>query len=204
VPHGNSPRGCHRNRGSVGLAVQHYGPVLFALCRQNVPHLDRSNAKDANTNNVAKGAYILSRSDGAKPDVILIGSGSEVQLCMAAKDKLKIYGVNARVVSMPSMNLFEQQDDQYRESVLPKAIRARVRSKRAARLVGSLGWPQGLMIGLNHFGASAPGEEVMKRMGFRVETWTAAGLRVLGRHADADKEAASELEFTDVAPMHHA
>ena len=183
-------------------AVQHNGPTLLALCRQNVPHLDRGNAKEAAA---AKGAYILSEADGAKPDVILIGSGSEVQLCVAAKEKLKSYGVNARVVSMPSMNLFEQQDEQYRESVLPKAIRARVTVEAGS----TFGWdrwagPEGVIIGIDHFGASAPGDEVMKRMGFRVENVTAAGLRVVGRNADADKEAASNLEFADVAPMHHA
>jgi transketolase len=184
------------------FAVQHSGPTLFALCRQNVPHLDRGSAKDANA---AKGAYILAEADAARPDVILIGTGSEVQLCMAAKDKLKTYGVNARVVSMPSMNLFEQQDDQYRETVLPKAIRARVTVEAGS----TFGWdrwagPEGIMIGINHYGASAPGDEVLKRNGFRAENVTAAGLRVLGRNAEADKEAASDLEFAEVAPMHHA
>jgi transketolase len=184
------------------FAVQHYGPTLFALSRQNLPHLDRSSAIEAGA---AKGAYILSEADGGKPDVILIGSGSEVQLCVGAKEKLKGYGVTARVVSMPSMNLFEQQDDRYRESVLPKAIRARVTVEAGA----TFGWDrwagtEGIMIGLNHFGNSAPGDEVMKRLGFRVENVTAAGLRALGRHEDADKEVASEPEFTNVAPMHHA
>ncbi len=184
------------------FAVQHNGPTLFALCRQNVPHLDRSNAKNPD---VAKGAYILAEADGGKPDVILIGTGSEVQLCVAAKEKLKTYNVNARVVSMPSMNLFEQQDDAYRESVLPKAIRARV-TVEAGTTFGWDRWagPEGQMIGINHYGASAPGDEVMKRNGFRAENVTAAGLRVLGRNAEADKEAASDLEFADVAPMHHA
>ena len=192
-----------QKRGSSPCSTT--APLCSRLCRQNVPHLDRGNAKDAGTNNVAKGAYILAEADGGKPDVILIGAGSEVQLCMAAKDKLKTYGVNARVVSMPSMNLFEQQDDAYRETVLPKAIRARVTVEAGS----TFGWDRwagsdGQMIGLNHFGASAPGDEVMKRMGFRPENVTAAGLRVLGRNAEAEKEAASELAFANVAPMHHA
>ena len=100
------------------LRSQHNGPTLFALTRQNVPHLDRSNAKNAD---VSKGAYILSEAEGGAPDVILIGTGSEVSLCVKAQEKLKGYGVKARVVSMPSWNLFEAQDEAYRESVLPKS-----------------------------------------------------------------------------------
>jgi transketolase len=185
------------------FAVQHYGPTLFALCRQNVPHLDRSLAKEGG---VAKGAYILAEAGGGSPDVILIGTGSEVQLCMAAKEKLKTYGVNARVVSMPSMNLFEQQDDEYRETILPKSIRARVTVEAGS----TFGWdrwagPEGEMIGISQrYGASAPGEEVMKRLGFRTEHVTEAALRVLGRHEDAEKEGGAELEFAIAAPMHHA
>jgi transketolase len=184
------------------FAMQHTGPTLFALCRQNVPHLDRSLAKSGG---VANGAYVLSDADGGKPDVILIGSGSEVQLCVQAKEKLKGYGVNARVVSMASMNLFEAQDAAYRESVLPKAIQKRVTVEAGTtfgwdRWVGS----EGEMIGLDRYGASAPGDEVMKRLGFRAENVTAAALRVLGRNADAEKESGTELAFANVAPMHHA
>jgi len=183
------------------FAIEHDGPTLFALSRQNVPHLDRGTAKG----DVAKGAYILSEADGGKPDVILIGSGSEVSLCVAAKAKLKTYGVNARVVSMPSMNLFEQQDAAYRESVLPKAIRARVTVEAGS----TFGWDRwagsdGVTIGLERFGASAPGDEVMQWLGFRPETVTAAGLRVLGRNEEAAKESATPLAFANVAPMHHA
>ena len=184
------------------FAVQHNGPTLFALCRQNVPHLDRSAAKEGG---VANGAYILSEAEGGKPDLILIGSGSEVSLCVQAKEKLKSYGVKARVVSMASMNLFETQDAAYRESVLPKAIRARVTVEAGT----TFGWDRwagddGEMIGLNRYGASAPGDEVMKRLGFRTENVTAAALRVLGRTAEAEKEASANLEFAVVAPMHHA
>jgi transketolase len=185
------------------FAVPHSGPILLALCRQNVPHLDRSLAREGG---VAKGAYILSEADGGRPDVILIGTGSEVQLCVESKEKLKSYGVNARVVSMPSMNLFEQQDDQYRESVLPKSIGARV-TVEAGTTFGWDRWagPEGEMIGISHrYGASAPGEEVMKRLGFRTEHVTEAALRVLGRHDDAEKESGAELEFAGAAPMHHA
>jgi transketolase len=184
------------------FAITHNAPTLFALSRQSLPHLDRSIAKDAG---VAKGAYILAEADGGSPDVILIGTGSEVSLCVAAREKLKSYGVKARVVSMPSMNLFEQQDDQYRETVLPNAIRARVTVEAGS----TFGWdrwagPEGIMIGLNRYGASAPGEEVMQRLGFRPENVTAAGLRVLGRHEDAEKESSTPLEFAAAAPVHHA
>ncbi len=182
-------------------AVGREAPTLFALSRQNVPHLDRSTAKG----DASKGAYILAEADGGKPDVLLIGAGSEVQLCVAAKERLKGYGVNARVVSMPSMNLFEQQDAAYRESVLPKAIRARVTVEAGS----TFGWDrwagsEGEIIGLERFGASAPGEEVMQRLGFRAENVTAAALRVLGRAADAKKESDAPLGFTVAAPMHHA
>jgi transketolase len=183
-------------------AIEHNGPTLFALSRQNLPHLDRSYAKDEG---VAKGAYILAEAEGGSPEVILIGTGSEVSLCVAAREKLKAYGVKARVVSMPSMNLFEQQDDKYRESVLPKAIRARVTVEAGS----TFGWdrwagPEGIMIGVNRYGASAPGEVVMQHLGFRTENVTAAGLRVLGRVAEAEKESSAPLEFEVAAPMHHA
>ena len=185
-----------------GFAVQHNGPTLFALGRQNVPHLDRANAK---AGGVANGAYILAEADGGVPDVILIGTGSEVQLCCAAREKLKTYGVKARVVSMPSMNLFEATDAAYRESVLPKNIRARV-TVEAGTTFGWDRWAgsEGAMIGLERYGASAPGDEVMKRLGFRAENVTAAALRVLGKTADAERESNSDLEFAVVAPMHHA
>ena len=103
------------------------------------------------------------------------------------------------------MNLFEAQDAAYRESVLPKAVRARVTVEAGT----TFGWDRwagtdGITIGLDRFGASAPGDEVMKRLGFRAETVTAAALRTLGRNAEADKEASSDLEFAVVAPMHHA
>ncbi|HVY94161.1 MAG TPA: transketolase [Bryobacteraceae bacterium] len=183
------------------FAAQHDGPSLFALTRQNVPHLDRSTAVGDST----KGAYILSEAEGGKPDVILIGAGSEVQLCVAAQKKLKDYGVKARVVSMPSMNLFEDQDEKYRESVLPKAIRARVTVEAGS----TFGWDRwagsdGVTIGLNRFGASAPGEEIMQKLGFRAENVTAQALRTLGRFEEAEKESNSAIQFEKAAPMHHA
>jgi transketolase len=177
------------------FAVQHNGPTLMALTRQTVPHLDRSNAKNAD---VAKGAYILSEADGGKPDVILIGTGSEVGLCAKAQAKLRDYGVKARVVSMPSWNLFEAQDDAYRESVLPKAVRKRVTIEAGS----PMGWhkwagDEGSVIGLNRYGASAPGDEIMRNLGFTAEHVTSEALRILGRTEEAKKEYGGE---TNVVP----
>ena len=168
------------------FAVEHDGPTLLVLTRQAVAHLDRSNARSPG---VAKGAYILSESEGGSPDVILIGTGSEVQLCAKAQDKLKSYGVKARVVSMPSWDLFDAQDPSYREGVLPKSIRKRVTVEAAS----PLGWrkwagDEGAIIGLERYGASAPGDEILRRLGFTAERVTAEALRLLGRTAEADKE----------------
>lgn len=166
------------------FAIQHNGPTLFALTRQNLAHLDRGNAKDGG---VAKGAYILSEADGS-PDVILIGTGSEVGLCVKAQEKLKSYGVKARVVSMPSWSLFASQDEAYRECVLPKALKKRVTVEAGS----PVGWHQwagddGAIIAIDHYGASAPGEEIMKHFGFTSEHVTAAALRLMGKTAEAEK-----------------
>ncbi|MEP6717058.1 MAG: transketolase [Terriglobia bacterium] len=171
-------------------AVQHNGPTLFALTRQNVPHLDRSKAIEPG---VAKGAYVLSDAAGGPPEVILIGTGSEVSLCVKAQEKLAAYGVKARVVSMPSMCLFDAQDSAYRESVLPKALKKRVTVEAAT----TFGWDryagdEGYKIGIDHYGASAPGDVIMKKFGFTVGKVAGAALRLLGREADATKEEASE------------
>jgi len=168
------------------FAVEHNGPTLFALTRQNVPHLDRSNAKQPG---VAKGAYILSEAEGGVPDVILIATGSEVSLCVEAQAKLKTYGVNARVVSMPSWELFTAQGDAYREAVLPKAVKKRV-TVEAASTFGWRRWAgdEGTIIGIDHYGASAPGEEILKNFGFTAAHVTSAALRLLGKNREADQE----------------
>lgn len=166
------------------FAVQRDGPTVLVLTRQAVPHLDRSNAKDPG---VARGAYILAEAEGGAPDAILIGTGSEVQLCVEARKALAKYGVKARVVSMPSWELFAAQEESYREGVLPKRIKARVTVEAGS----PLGWhrwagDEGAVIGVERFGASAPGEEVLQHLGFTPEHVVSAALRVLGRNAEAN------------------
>ncbi|HLH03554.1 MAG TPA: transketolase [Bryobacteraceae bacterium] len=166
------------------VAIEHNGPTLFAFSRQNLPHLTRNGAKG----DVSKGGYILSEAEGGKPDVILIGTGSEVALCAKAQEKLKEYNVKARVVSLPSWFLFEKQDAAYRESILPKSIKKRV-TVEAGSTYGWERWAgdEGIMIGIDHYGASAPGEEIMKHFGFTVEHVASAALETLGRKDEAQK-----------------
>jgi transketolase len=172
------------------FALQHNGPTLLVLTRQTVPHLDRVAAKNPG---VARGAYVLVEAEGSSPDVILIGTGSEVALCVSARERLKTFGVQARVVSMPSWSLFEAQDDSYRESVLPKGITKRV-TVEAGSPVGWHRWAggEGTVIGVERFGASAPGEEVLAHLGFTADRVAAAALRLLGKGKEAGVELASE------------
>lgn len=143
-------------------------PAALVLTRQALPTLDRT--KYAAASGVAKGAYVLADTAGGKPDVILMATGSELALCVEAYEKLKTEGVKARVVSMPSWEIFEQQDDSYKESVLPFSVTARVSVEMAA----TLGWeryvgPKGRMIGMHTFGASAPIKDLLKHFGFTVD-----------------------------------
>jgi transketolase len=174
------------------FAIEHNGPTLFALTRQNLPHLDRTKAVDAA---VSRGAYILAEAEGGNPEVILVGTGSEVSLCVKAQERLKGYGIKARVVSMPSWNLFDRQDEAYRESVLPAGIRKRVTVEAGS----SQGWRRfaadGTVIAIDHYGASAPGDEIMKNFGFTAEHVTAAALLLLGRGEEASKEYGGETSF---------
>lgn len=161
------------------FAAAHNGPTVLVFTRQNVPHLDRSGAKEPG---VARGGYILAEADGGAPEVILIGTGSEVALCIQAREKLASQGVRARVVSLPSWELFDQQDVAYRESVLPKAIRKRVTVEAGA----TIGWArfagdEGVVIGLDRFGGSATGAELFKHFGFTAEHVVEAALGLLGR-----------------------
>lgn len=150
------------------VALKHSGgPVAIALTRQGIPVLDQN--QYAKAENLEKGAYILSDSEKI-PELILIATGSEVHLILEVQAELKKSGIAARVVSMPSWNLFDKQPAGYREQVLPKNIR-----KRLAVEAGSpVGWEKyvtesGSVIGINRFGESAPGQELMKEFGFSVD-----------------------------------
>jgi transketolase len=149
------------------IAQQKSHPVALVLTRQGVPTLDRT--KYPSAAGLAKGAYVLADSEGT-PEVILIGTGSEVHLCLEAYEKLKAEGVKARVVSMPSWELYEQQDEQYRDSVLPPSVRARVAVEQAE----VFGWERwvglrGTVIGMRTFGASAPLKALLQKFGFTVD-----------------------------------
>jgi transketolase len=172
------------------FAVQHDGPTLLVLTRQSVPHLDRGGAINPG---VARGAYVLAEAEGGSPDVILIGTGSEVSLCVSAREKLKNFGVKARVVSMPSWSLFAAQEDSYRESVLPRGIKKRV-TVEASSPIGWRDWAgdEGTVIGVERFGASAPGQDVLARLGFTADHVAAAALRLLGKSNEANLEYQSE------------
>lgn len=163
-----------------------HGPATLVLSRQAVATLDRT--KYAAASGVAKGAYVLAEADGGspaaagKPDVILMASGTELQWAVGAYEKLKAEGIKARVVSMPSWELFEAQDAAYKESVLPSSVTARVSVEMAA----TLGWdryvgPKGKIIGMHSFGASAPLKDLLKKFGFDADTVVAAAKQVLGR-----------------------
>jgi transketolase len=146
----------------------HHEPVALMLTRQDVPTLDRNTYAPAS--GLAQGAYILADSPNGQPEVILIGTGSEVSLCVAAYEQLKSQGIKARVVSMPSWELFEQQDQAYRDQVLPPAVTARV----AVELASTFGWahyigPTGTIVGMTTFGASAPLKVLQKEFGFTKE-----------------------------------
>jgi transketolase len=150
----------------VVMKLTHH-PACLIMSRQALPTIDRS--KYAPAAGVAKGAYILADSDGT-PDVILMGTGSEVSLCMGAYETLTAEGIKARVVSMPSWELFEKQPDAYREEVLPPSVIGRVGVEQAA----TMGWDRylgfgGAMIGMHTFGASAPAAALMTKFGFTPE-----------------------------------
>ncbi len=154
-------------------------PVVIALTRQAIPTFDRT--KYGAASGVAKGAYVLADSAGT-PDVILIGTGSEVQLCVGAYEKLTAEGVKARVVSMPCWELFEKQPAEYRAEVLPPAVRARV----AVEAGSTFGWTEfvgddGEVVGHDDFGASAPIKDLMTHFGFTVDNVVAKARLAMGK-----------------------
>jgi transketolase len=154
-------------------------PVALVLTRQNVPTLDRS--EFASADGLRHGAYVLADAPNGKPDCVLIGTGSEVALAVGARQKLAEQKIQARVVSMPSWELFDRESREYRESVLPRAIRRRLAVEAALpqgwhRYVGD----DGDIIGIERFGASAPGNVVMEKFGFTIDHVVERALKLLG------------------------
>jgi transketolase len=171
VPGLNVIRPCDANEVVEAWRVtmeQHHQPVALVLTRQDVAVLDRS--RYAAAEGLRRGGYVLADPPGGEPDVILIATGSEVPLAVAAFEELQQDGVAARVVSLPSFYLFDQQDREYRESVLPPQISARISIEEAS----TLGWdryvgPDGVTIGMHTFGSSAPLKDVTTKYGFTPE-----------------------------------
>jgi transketolase len=156
------------------------GPAGIALSRQNLPVFERGDGEAtgdtfASAKNVSKGAYILAEAPGGTPDVILIATGSEVQIAVEAREVLKKDGVNARVVSVPCVEWFEEQDDAYRESVLPKAVKSRVSIEAGI----ALGWRSyigdaGRSVSIEHFGASADYKTLYQKFNITTDAAVAA------------------------------
>ncbi len=170
------PADGNETSGGYKVAISHRKtPTVLAMSRQNLPQI-----AGTSIDGVAKGAYIISDSDGA-PDLILIGTGSELQLCVAAAEQLRAAGRRVRVVSMPCWELFDAQDAAYRESVLPRAV-----TKRLAVEAGiAMGWCRyvgtaGDVISVERFGASAPGEIVFEKFGYTVDNVVARAQALLG------------------------
>jgi transketolase len=162
----------------VALARRH-GPTALVLTRQKVPVIDRT--VHAPAEGLRRGAYVLADAAGGAPDLVLIGTGSEVQLVLGAQALLTREGVRARVVSMPSWELFRAEPPAYREAVLPRAV-----PRLAVEAGATLGWerwvgPDGAVLGLERFGASAPGEVVLRELGFTTEHVVARARALLRR-----------------------
>ena len=165
----------------VIMQIRHE-PVALILTRQALPTIDRS--QYAAASGLAQGAYVLLDAPGGKPDILLLASGSEVTLCLNAAQQLSASGIKARVVSMPSWELFEQQPQTYRDSVIPPTITARVCVEQAS----TFGWARyagltGEIIGMTTFGASAPLKDLQKKFGFTVEHVVAAAQRQVQKPA---------------------
>src|SRR5437016_4038635 len=161
----------------VTLGLRHE-PVALVLTRQPLPTLDRT--KYGPASGLAKGAYVLAEAPGGNPEVLLIATGSEVSLCIAAHDALSKEGIRSRVVSMPSWELFDDQPAEYREGVLPPSVKARVAVEQGS----TLGWERyvgssGHVIGMKTFGAPAPLKELQKKFGFEPARVVAAAKQQL-------------------------
>ena len=163
----------------VMMPLQHE-PAVMVLSRQALPTFDRTRYGSAS--GVARGAYIMADAVDGTPEVLLLATGSEVALCLAAYEQLKTEGLKARVVSMPSWKLFERQSQEYRESVIPPGVAARVAVEEAS----TLGWAQyvgldGAIIGMHTFGVSAPLQAVQRYFKFTPEHVVAAAKEQLAR-----------------------
>jgi len=162
-------------------ALQHaHGPSTLVFSRQAMPTLDRT--KYAAASGVAKGGYVLADAEDGKPEVILIGTGTELQWCVGAYEKLQAEGIKTRVVSLPSWELFEKQDAAYKERVLPSSVTARV----SVEMASVFGWdrytgPKGKIIGMRSFGASAPLKDLLKHFHFDIDTVVSAAKQLLGK-----------------------
>jgi transketolase len=172
------PADGNETSGSYKVAIEaskEHRPTLLAFSRLAQPHLPGTSIEG-----VTKGAYILSDAEGT-PDIILIGTGGELQLCVKAAEQLRGEGKQVRVVSMPSWELFDQQDAAYRESVLPKAVTKRL----AVEAGSSFGWcrylgNEGAMISIERFGVSAPGPVALEKFGYTVDNVVAKAKELLG------------------------
>lgn len=170
------PADGNETSGAYKVAVENrHRPTLIAFSRQGLPNLEGSSIE-----NTLKGAYILSDSEGT-PDLIIIGTGGEVHLCVDAAKVLRDQGIKTRVVSMPSWELFEEQEKAYKESVLPSSVKKRL----AVEAGTSFGWcrylgDQGDSLSIDTFGASAPGEVVLEQFGYTVDNVVAKAKKVLG------------------------
>jgi len=155
-------------------------PALLALSRQPLPTLDRS--KYAPALGVARGAYVLADAPGGNPELILIATGSEVSLAVDAHEKLLAQGIRSRVVSMPSWDIFDDQSEEYKDSVLPPNVKARIAVEQAS----TFGWERfvgtsGRVIGMKTFGASAPLKELQRKFGFEPDKVVALAKELLGK-----------------------
>jgi transketolase len=183
VPYLTVIRPCDANETAEAwrFAIEHKnGPVALALTRQGLPTLDRNEFSSAN--GLHRGAYILRDALDQKPDIILLASGSEVQIALDAAKELEDKGISARVVSMPSWELFESQPEEYQQQVIPPEIEARVAIEAGVtqgwhRYVGN----KGEVVGINHFGASAPSKVLYEQFGITVDRTVEKALQVLSR-----------------------
>jgi transketolase len=175
------------------------GPVALLLTRQNLPVLDPGPADGA-----LMGAYVREDAEGGEPEVVLIGTGSEVAVALGARRLLSERGVDARVVSMPSWEIYDAQDESYRDSVLPPSVEARVSVEAGVRT----GWERyvgfrGRSVGIDRYGASAPGEELLQELGISPENVANEALDLLGRpERVTEEEGTPAVEDTDPSEGH--